>query len=103
LQRVRAAAVVAALADGKSVPVSKPGGMTFADAGELYIEKCLDGKRTRVEIKQLIRGKLFPAIGRLPLTSIRHEDLVILLREIADRPERRASGRIISGGPHCCP
>src|ERR1700756_5203194 len=56
-------------------------GMFFADAAELCIEKCLAGKRTRVEIEQLIRGKLVPKIGQMPLTALSHDDIVVLLRE----------------------
>jgi hypothetical protein len=46
-------------------------GMFFADAAEFYIEKCLAGKRTRVEIEQLIRGKLVPKIERCRLRRSR--------------------------------
>jgi hypothetical protein len=74
--------------------------MTLADAIELYIEKCLDQKRTRIEIEQLLRGKVIPGIGHLPITAIRHEDVVALLRGIADRSERHPAGRIKNGGPH---
>ena len=77
-----------ALADGKPVPVPVLGRMTLADAIELYIERCLDEKRTRVEIEQLLRGKVIPVIGHLPITSVAHEDIVTLLRGIADRAER---------------
>jgi integrase len=98
--RVRAGQIVTALADGKPIPAPARNTVSFADASDLFIEQCLDGKRTRVEIEQLIRGKLIPKIGHLPLTAITHDDLVTLLRGIADRSERTASGRIISGGPH---
>jgi integrase len=98
--RLRSTEVSMAIADGKSVPVPVPGGMTLADAIELYIEKCLDQKRTRVEIEQLFRSKVIPGIGRLPITAVRHEDVVTLLRGIADRAECYPSGRIRSGGPH---
>jgi integrase len=36
----------------------------------------------------------------MPLTALSHDDIVVLLRGIADRPGRHASGRIVSGGPH---
>jgi integrase len=98
--RSRSAEVSLAIADGKPVPVPVRGAMTFADAAEAFIEKCLSEKRTRAEIEQLFRGKLIPGIGHLPLAAIAHEDLVTLLQGIADRAERYPSGRIKNGGPH---
>jgi integrase len=98
--RSKAALVVTSLADGKPVPSAAQQAMTFAMAAEQFIQECLEGKRTRVEIEQLIRRKMLPTLGTKALAAVTHDDIVTLLREIADQPERHASGRIISGGPH---
>jgi integrase len=98
--RLRSAEVSLALADGKPVPAPVRGTMTFADVAELFMEQCLDGKRTRTEIEQLFRSRLIPGIGHLPITGIAHEDLVTLLQGIADRADRYPSGKIKDGGPH---
>jgi integrase len=100
--RARAAVTVTALDAGKPPPAGtgKPDTLSFAAAADRYMRECLDGKRTRIEIEQLIRGKLVSALGHLPLATITHEDLIAVLREIADRSARDRSGRIASGGPH---
>ena len=99
--RARAREALGALLEGKPAPKLSAAVMTFAVAAERYIAECLPDKRTAVEKAALIRRELIPVLGAMPLTAIQHEHLVDLLQSISARPERRSSGRRMSGGPHC--
>jgi integrase len=102
LAEARSAARIAinAIEKGETAPKSSVPDTTFADAATRFMRECLAGKRTRTEIEQIFHGKLIPAFESKPLTAITHDEIVAVLREIADRPERHDSGRIVSGGPH---
>jgi integrase len=73
---------------------------TFSIAAERFMQECLNGKRTRDEIEQIFRSKLIPVLGTKRLSAITPGDIKAVLRKIADKTERAASGRIKSGGPH---
>src|SRR5262249_44106158 len=96
--RLQAAAAVSAISEGKPLIGRDP--LSFSKAVERYIRECLDGKRTRREIEQDMHRELIPALGNKPLVKIAHDDIVAVLRSIADRTERHGSGRLVSGGPH---
>jgi integrase len=98
--RIRAREVLSAISEGRPPPAPVKSTITFADAAERFIAECLIAKRTARASEQTIRRELIPTLGNRPITSISHDDLVKLLRDIADRPERRNSGRFKSGGPH---
>jgi integrase len=98
--RSRAREVVSALIDGRPAPAPTKGTMTFADMAERYIDEILPHKRTAKGCEQAIRRELLPAIGDRPLVAIRQDDLVELLKAIAERPDRRNSSQLKSGGPH---
>jgi integrase len=98
--RSRAREVVSALIEGRPAPAPTKGTMTFTDMAERYIDEILPQKRTAKGCEQAIRRELLPALGDRPLVSIRQDDLVELLKAIAERPERRNSIQLKSGGPH---
>jgi integrase len=99
--RAKARDALNAIEKGESPKRTRNGnGGTFKEAAERFMRECLAGKRTRTEIEQIFQKKLIPGFGSRPLTTLTHDEIVAVLREIADRPERHNSGRIISGGPH---
>jgi len=98
--RSDAGQVLSAIIEGRPPSPPERGAVTFADAAEQFIVTCLPGKRSAKEKEGTIRRELIPALGERPIASISHNDLVSLLKNIADRSERRNSGRLKSGGPH---
>jgi integrase len=101
LAEARTEAVRAVAVLGRGAPVTRQTtSMLTADAAELYLERVMAGKRSRIRIEQLFRNHILPAVGRIPLTELSHELLVTVLQNIARQSEIGPHGRRIAGGPH---
>ncbi len=67
-----------------------------ADLADLYCEDRLPGKRpkTQEEDRAMLRLYVLPALGRLKVADVDHEDIVKLHKKLKDKPTR--SNRVVS-------
>jgi integrase len=98
--REKARDALNAIETGRSPKAARPGdGGTFEEAAERFMRECLADKRTCKEIQRIFKRELIPVLGAKRLTEISHEDLVTVLKAIAQYRDHPEYARKV-GGPH---
>jgi len=88
--RSRAREWLGAVIEGRPASVPVRNAMTFAEMAGRYVEEVLPAKRSAKACEQLIDRELLPTLGARKLTSITQDDLVSLLKAIAERSPHAA-------------
>jgi integrase len=71
---------------------------TFEVIATKYMEMEGSGKRTASERWRMLRRKVFPTLGNIPITKIRKSDIVAMLDDLAAGKLKNDEGEFIEGG-----
>jgi integrase len=71
---------------------------TFEVIATKYMEIEGSGKRTASERWRMLRRKVFPTLGNIPITKIRKSDIVAMLDDLAAGKLKNEEGELIEGG-----